>query len=279
MCVCAAAVMVGLGNAVQRLRTVVDRPVELIGRSLDGVLECQSPSDRQPYPSYTNDGHKWPHRRAWTSGAGWRRRSVRIVVSPLLLSLHALPFSDYALKSRMNHPSNSQHEPPCSQAGPPPSPSGPRRSTCPPTTSSAASGPCTGPHRCACSLPLWIAVFSPIYVRGLCPAGGYTCRGSPTKKDLSNPNDSSPKPTYNLKTEHIHKHAYSSSVTPPTHPHTQQHTPQALVNANSAFISSIVGKYFLTGVDASDLFQEGVEGFLKYVWSLFICVGVIQCLL
>lgn len=40
---------------------------------------------------------------------------------------------------------------------------------------------------------------------------------------------------------------------------------QTLVNSNSAFIASIVRKYYLSGVDATDLFQEGVAGFLKYV--------------
>ncbi|KAM3572188.1 hypothetical protein VYU27_005814 [Nannochloropsis oceanica] len=38
---------------------------------------------------------------------------------------------------------------------------------------------------------------------------------------------------------------------------------QVLVNSNSAFIASIVQKYYSTGVDSADLFQEGVAGFLK----------------
>ena len=47
-----------------------------------------------------------------------------------------------------------------------------------------------------------------------------------------------------------------------THIHTSIHQ-QTLVNSNSAFIASIVRKYYLSGVDATDLFQEGVAGFLK----------------
>jgi len=39
--------------------------------------------------------------------------------------------------------------------------------------------------------------------------------------------------------------------------------PHSLVNSNSAFIASIVQKYYLTGVDSADLYQEGVAGFLK----------------
>ncbi len=50
-----------------------------------------------------------------------------------------------------------------------------------------------------------------------------------------------------------------------THSHARSQIAQALVNANSAFIASIIQKYYLTGVDSSDLYQEGVAGFLKCV--------------